>query len=292
MNVLADRELVDFIDQGHIKLGEIKVPKDWYEKDSPVQPASVDLHIGNIFLPESSVDSANGGIRAIKNYILKPGETVLVEVEEELEIPANYAGFGFPPASVAVQGLLMTNPGHIDPGFKGRLKFTLINMGKKELQIRNGDVIFSTIWVKLHMEVERDYLKRRPEYKYIGPNEQNLSVLNKDFLNIDRRARNTAREVSKRFFKKTEDLVRKTNIHAGIIAVVFSIVTFLGSYFLTGFHEERKNIIQNEKDIASLKATMETKSNKEIDDLRNSIGKIQHELNVINKYISASKVKP
>lgn len=64
-------------------------------------------------------------------------------------MPAKLAGIGFPPTSVSAKGVLMTNPGHVDPGFIGHLQFTLINMGKDRFTLAQADRIVTLLLFEL-----------------------------------------------------------------------------------------------------------------------------------------------
>ncbi|HXH11371.1 MAG TPA: hypothetical protein VNP04_16615 [Alphaproteobacteria bacterium] len=48
---------------------------------------------------------------------------------EEFNLPGSIAVVGFPPSHVSFQGILMTNPGHVDPGYVGRMRFTVMKKG-------------------------------------------------------------------------------------------------------------------------------------------------------------------
>src|SRR6266481_1005052 len=75
---------------------------------------------------------------------------------EELKMPDNFLDIGFPPSKVSVQGILMTNPGQVDPGYEGRLRFTVINMGSQDFVLREGDVIVSLILMELKNASQSD----------------------------------------------------------------------------------------------------------------------------------------
>ena len=106
MNLLIDKELVELVKNK--KITEFTdPPADWYSKASPVQPTSIDLHIGKIFVPEVERDRRGGIINPKTDYhTLNSGETAFIETVEKLNVPSDIAGFGFPPASIAVKGIL------------------------------------------------------------------------------------------------------------------------------------------------------------------------------------------
>src|SRR5205823_6027267 len=126
MKLLKDDQLVSLITGSKPILIDHGYTKDWYERSSPVQPCSLDLMIGNIFLPGAQRSEDGGEWRPEAAYFLKPGQTAIVTTREHLSLPPNIAAFGFPPSHVSATGLLMTNPGHVDPGYSGQMRFTII----------------------------------------------------------------------------------------------------------------------------------------------------------------------
>src|ERR1044071_7570853 len=121
MKLLTDAELKQRIESSNRIIFGVPEPKDWFSKDSPIQPSSVDLHIGEIFLPETKKDDPGYETTPLSEHSLEPGHTAVVTTQEEFVLPGNVAGIGFPPSHISFKGILMTNPGHIDAGYRGRL---------------------------------------------------------------------------------------------------------------------------------------------------------------------------
>jgi dUTPase len=108
-------------------------PDPWYGSKSPVQASSVDLHIGAILLPGVDEDDPGSVTKPQTDLALKFGHTVVITTQEQLNLPNSIAAFGFPPAHLSFRGLLMTNPGHVDPGYAGPMRFTVMNVGKEDI---------------------------------------------------------------------------------------------------------------------------------------------------------------
>jgi deoxycytidine triphosphate deaminase len=164
---------------------------DLYSANSPIQPASIDLSIGDIFLPEKN-EGEKGSIESpFHSYRLDSGHTAIVQTREELDLPDNLAAIGFPPSRVSSRGLLMTNPGHVDPGYKGRMKFTVINMGRESYLLNAGEMIVTLLFFRLNPPAAKSFSKRIPNFHgHVGQEE--LSKLGADFLDVERRAENKA----------------------------------------------------------------------------------------------------
>jgi deoxycytidine triphosphate deaminase len=125
--------------------------------DSPIQPCSIDLHVGEIFSPPADPKELNDDPIAQSRHVLKPGATAVVRTKETLNLPGLIAGIGFPPARISAQGILTTNPGHVDPGYQGKLHLTIINMGRKDYPLIQGDPILTLLFFLLDENVEVDY---------------------------------------------------------------------------------------------------------------------------------------
>ena len=159
--VINDKGLLELLSQKQICTGHRALGDDPYSASSPVQPASVDLVIGQIFLPCPPEENKTEPPKGREQYVLRAGETAIVTTSEEIVMPPTLVGICFLPSHVSVQGILTTNPGQIDPGYQGVLRFTVINMGKEDYVLRSGDTIVSIVVLELKSAVVKDWSARR-----------------------------------------------------------------------------------------------------------------------------------
>jgi dCTP deaminase len=235
MSLLRDEDLIARINldpPGVPYVEGLKLPSDPYSSDSPVQGTSLDLHIGNIYLPGKKKNELGGVDNPKSQHWLETGRTAVLTTKEKLRFPNDVAGFGFPPSTVSFQGLLMTNPGHVDPGYEGFMRFTVINMAKEPFELKRGDRIVRLLLFKLDAPVHAGYGARHPEPSRL-PNEEDISRLSEDFVNVDRRAKKIARAQGLRW-------------SIGISAGVAVIVAFL-QLWGTGNLFSRKDIEELKK---------------------------------------------
>jgi dCTP deaminase len=149
------------------------------------KPASIDLTIGKIFEPmEGKKIKSNAEIKKLgeDRFEIEPGNMVIVEIAENFNMPTDIGGILFPPNRLAKEGLLMTNPGHIDPGFKGLITVCLVNMGKQNVKVLQGDVIARLLLCRTDLDT--------PGYKGEpgkGVDKHQLNSLDKDFAGLNRR---------------------------------------------------------------------------------------------------------
>lgn len=191
---LVDAEISEIVRAGCILHARDVEPHDTAK--SAIQAGSFDLSIGRIFLPGLERDVSGGILNAKIRHNLRPGETAVVETAEELQFTTELAAFGFPPAHISSAGILMTNPGHVDPGYHGMLRFTIINMGRQEYVLESGARI-CTLLIYRSSKPTADYKARHHELEQATfPNvrglREMLESLSSDFLNVDERAKKAA----------------------------------------------------------------------------------------------------
>jgi dCTP deaminase len=216
MSVLIDSELIDLLKNDPPLVSNIDMG-NFFAPGSPVQAASIDLTVGEIFIPGTEKGKL-GGIGSPRDSASLPeGRVAVIRTRERLNLPSNYMGLGFPPASLSVQGLLVTNPGQIDPGYDGHLHLTLINMSREHFYLRKGERIIRVVFLKLDRAPGADYPERHASSgsKDII-DEQLLNALSIDFLNVEKRSRDAI-----------DASISKTQINSAIIAASVGVIVSL-----------------------------------------------------------------
>jgi deoxycytidine triphosphate deaminase len=261
MTILVDRQLRNLIAPAQA-VPAIPAPlppplatntqRDIGRWSTKIQPASLDLTIGRILLLVEDENTQQPPVSET-NISLKQGETAVVETYEYISMPRTLAAIGFPPSSVSRDGLLMTNPGHVDPGFAGRLKFTVINLGKKPIELAAGKLICTLLFFSIDAP-EHAYDQLDPTDKPHPPSGLTLlRKLSKDFLEFDSRIKT---EVNKGVARAQVI----TPIIAGALAVV---VTLLAGYM---------------NDIGGIKVKMEgLEKSLPVQDLKTRVDKLENQ---------------
>jgi len=192
MGLLWDKELSKAVEAGLVK----GISSNEYKgAEDPIQASSIDLHVGKIYVPDDK-EEADGSSRIREDYCLEQGHTVMLETEEKLELPANIAAIGFPPSRVSIKGILMTNPGHVDPGYKGHMRFTVINMGKEAYGLKKGMSIVTVLFFRMDGSAEHNWLSRRGGEADPQDVKDSLRRLSVDFLDVTKRANDAALKLS------------------------------------------------------------------------------------------------
>lgn len=189
------------------------VPRgDFGGPTSRIQAASLDLSIGDIFIPGADADKP-GGSRSPHTVSLREGRIAVIRTQESLAVPSNLVGLGFPPSTLSIQGVLMTNPGQIDPGYQGPLHLTVINMSKEPFTLFRGQRIIRLIFAKLDDTPSADYQARHPGAAHSPITDELLQALSIDFLNVEQRASDAVKSAQV-----------KASIWSAVIAAVVGII--------------------------------------------------------------------
>lgn len=252
MTLLCDEEILDRMKGSRPVILDLPAPADWFSKDSPVQSSSVDLHIGEIFLPSPDEEMRPRQLpKAMNQIILEPGRTAVVTTLETLDLPSDLAAFGFPPSRVSFRGILMTNPGHVDPGYKGSMRFTLINMGRENYVLRRGDVVVTLLLLQMQKPAKSDWGCRRPsQYQVPKPSREEIDRLTYQFLDVDRRAEKAA----KKYVDQAEFRVK----------ILSPLLAALVGALVTGLLTLGQQLV----------------SNKPLEEIKESIAKLEQQLSV------------
>jgi len=231
--LLRDQDIFDLLTgaTGHPPiLSHFDFPHPAFGPQSPIQPSSLDLHSGRIFLPEAPEDGHGGmGNGAIEHW-LEAGQTAVIITKEEVRLPSTIAGFGFPPTRISSNAILMTNPGHVDPGYNGYLSFTVINMGKMAFCLRHGDTIVTLLLIAVK-QPNLDYAQLG--HKEVGPipSRRGVEQLSQDFLNFRTRSSQIANQVAETRLSEIRRENQRRDIVAAIIGLAALLLALLPLYF-------------------------------------------------------------
>lgn len=151
--ILNDKELAKLIDSDK--------PLVYPVSENGIQPASVDIRLGDNFLkPSESVlydnkDNYNAFDKPVEYdefsgvYILQPHEFILATTVEFIKLPNNLTAFVEGRSSIGRMGLFIQNAGWVDPGFEGQITLELYNASEVPILLkpftRVGQLVFCTM---------------------------------------------------------------------------------------------------------------------------------------------------
>lgn len=147
--ILSDKTLMKMIKEQTLVVEPLKIEQ--------IQPASVDIRIGNTY---SVVEDSSSGIIDLngeivykqitaEKYILLPGQFVLATTMEYFELPDNLTAFVEGRSSLGRMGLFIQNAGWVDPGFKGEITLELFNANRCAIELRAGRRVGQLVFAQL-----------------------------------------------------------------------------------------------------------------------------------------------
>jgi dUTPase len=129
------------------------------------------------------------------SYLLPPGGVAFVVTKEEICLPSDFAGIMTAKSGgVAERGILITNTGQVDPGFRGPLRYAVMNMGAEGFALERGHSITKLMLFKLSSPASPNWNEKVGHSSPATPSRANLASLGEELLNIQRRAEKTARK--------------------------------------------------------------------------------------------------
>ena len=95
--------------------------------------------------------SHNGAIR------ISPGQFAFLLTEEDVTVPSNALAMISIRAGYKFKGLINVSGFHVDPGWQGKLIFSVYNAGTKPIIIRRGEPLFLIVYAYLDRDSQRTY---------------------------------------------------------------------------------------------------------------------------------------
>lgn len=225
----------------------VQPPPDRLGKDpnpeSLIQPASLDLTIGGIYVPGARLGKPGSDHHPLTQLALRPGHTAVIETAQTLHLPPKVCAIGFPPSHVSSTGILMTNPGHVDPGYQGTLTFTVINMGRRQYHLKQGAGIVTLLLFQLDKEPRFPYDKLYQPQSGSKVTWEMLYALSEDFVSVEKRAAKIARQQAIR-----------VGVGASLATIIVGLVTVVGYYSTVTSLSARVDDLQ--KQVVSLQVSL------------------------------------
>lgn len=153
MGTLSDSQIRRLVESGKLVIRPFE--------ESLIQPASYDLRLGAKVLASPLSADILGAIVELSekspSYRVQSGQMVAVISAEWLELPLDVCGrFGIR-SEFARRGLNAFGGLQLDPGFKGRLTMTLVNVGPEPITLTLSNPLLSVEFHKLDEAAERGY---------------------------------------------------------------------------------------------------------------------------------------
>jgi dCTP deaminase len=137
--ILSDHSI-----RSHLSGGNLVDKPDLID-DEQIQPASLDVRLGDQFAAPS-----NGDEWRADEIVLKPGARLLGHTEEVVDLPNDIAAQLAGRSTIGRRGIIVhKTAGWIDPGFKGQITLELANMGMEKQRLYAGERIAQLVFLQL-----------------------------------------------------------------------------------------------------------------------------------------------
>lgn len=147
--ILSDKTILKMLDEKTLVIEPVTKEQ--------IQPASVDIRLGNTF---SIVDDSPSGIITLDGsinyktittdtYLLLPGQFVLATTMEYFELPDDLTAFVEGRSSLGRMGLFIQNAGWVDPGFRGEITLELFNANRCAIELKAGRRVGQLVFAQM-----------------------------------------------------------------------------------------------------------------------------------------------
>ena len=241
----------------------------------------MDLHIGAILLPGVGEDEPGGVTQPKEDHTLRFGHTAVITSQEQLNLPNHIAALGFPPARLSFRGLLMTNPGHVDPGYVGLMRFTVMNVGREDITLRRGDPIVTLLFFRLNGDTRTGYAQRNGLVGPIpGPTQNEVNHLSLDFLDVSSRADAAAT-------KAVANAEFRAKFWGILVPGVTAVATIIGA-LVVGFVSVWQPLNSVRTDVDGIKKVLDLRETKSRLDKLEDMEKLQKRIDELERELKSN----
>ena len=171
--ILPDHEIRKLLKEGSLVIEPLEDP------ETQIQPAQVDLRLGNEFrvfkvdsvpfIDTRGKTSEYTEVRRVekgKPFIIHPGEFVLGTVMEYIRMPDDLVGMVDGRSSLGRVGVVIhATSASINPGWEGRFVLEITNIGKMPVALYPGQRVAKLALHRMSSPAERPYSKRGGKYQ-------------------------------------------------------------------------------------------------------------------------------
>lgn len=242
-----------------------------------ISQAAYELCLGNEVFRTDNKDKKTEFLDEKNRYIdINPGQFCLLMTEEYINISPDKLAFISIKAKQKLKGLINVSGFHVDPGFKGKLLFSVYNAGPSIITLEAGKAYFLIWFSNLEKELSSEFLYNNDNNHHQGQSSidpEYLSALKKDELTSPHALLQRIKDAETEFTRKIDDKNRKIldnkylySVMIGLICAVLARILFEIDYksITSYFSDDVKNLeskvnsltIKNkqlEKDVEELK---------------------------------------
>jgi dCTP deaminase len=126
-----------------------------------VEDANYLLSIGDeVYVSDEDSKKTSQRLAEGESFAIEPGQFAFLLTEETVKLPFNVIGFISIRASIKFSGLVNISGFHVDPGYQGKLLFSVFNAGPARIHLKRGERIFPIWLADLHADISKKVVKK------------------------------------------------------------------------------------------------------------------------------------
>lgn len=154
-----------------------------------------------------------------KTVEINPGQFALLMTKETVSIPQHLLAFISIKAKHKLKGLINVSGFHVDPGFKGKLLFSVYNAGPSTITLEVDKPYFLIWFANLDKEIDK-----ADQYSTKHNHHQGQKSINIDYVDALKRGELASPNTLLKRLEKHENLVDRVLVAAGIITTIVSTI--------------------------------------------------------------------
>jgi dCTP deaminase len=220
--------------------------------DTSVVSCAYELRLGDEAFVTSSKNGKKQHIRPRDEIVIHPGQFGLLITKEVINIPKDTLGLISIKASIKFRGLINVSGFHVDPGFNGRLKFSVYNAGGQDINLSRDQLVFMIWFAALDEEVD---------VAYKGEHQNQMEITSKDVMDIKGEMASPA-VLSERL----TNLERSTKIWGSVVFTLLAgiFLAVIPKYFEDNKTDSNKGFIQINIPRATITTSQEAEATNDI----------------------------
>lgn len=188
--------------------------------DTKVKSSSYELSLGNeVFITNEKLRTKKV-LRADQQICIPAGQFALLITKESLSLPNDILGFISIKTSIKFQGLVNISGFHVDPGFHGKLIFSVYNAGSKGIAISEDKPIFVIWFSKLDSNDAKPYSDSNRHYNQQAISDENVNLIFGEIPSPNN------------LKKKIEKLEVLNKVFFALVGATIATIIFFGNTFL------------------------------------------------------------
>ena len=155
--ILSDKTLKEYMEKDELVIDPLQ--------ESQIQPASVDLRLGDSFLKINEnlmeVMTLKDEIKYVnldrEEIVIPPHSFLLATTKEYIKLPDDLTAFVEGRSSIGRMGLFIQNAGWVDPGFAGQITLELFNANRLPIKLISGRRICQLVFAQMDQAAKLPY---------------------------------------------------------------------------------------------------------------------------------------